>query len=93
MDLLLGLAKETNGIFATLFVISSIVNVYQYRLNNHLRDAHLTDWKTALNLANNLAQSNQKLQETSQTMLQASQSMQTITDIKLQRIMDKLKIT
>lgn len=83
MELLLDLAK--NGFFATLFVISALVNIYQYKLNNNLRDNHLADWKGALGLANTLAQANQKVQEAAIIMQQG-------VEIKLQRIMDKLKL-
>lgn len=83
MEQLLSLAKD--GLGFTLFVIAALVNVYQYRLNNELQNKRLEDWRTALNLANNLASANQKMQE-------AAGIMQTGFEIKLQRIMDKLGI-
>jgi len=81
-DLLLGLAKETNGIFATLFVLSIGVNVFQYRLNNILQEKRLADWQTALNLANSLAAGNQKIQDSVQVMIQGIAT-------GIQRLLDK----
>lgn len=81
-DLLLSLAKETNGIFATLFVLSVSVNIFQYRLNNSLQEKRLTDWQTALNLANKLAEGNQKIQDSVQIMIQGIST-------GIQRLLDK----
>lgn len=85
MDLLLGLAKDGNGIFATLFVLSALVNIHQYRLNNSLQDKRLEDWQTALKLANNLAEGNQKIQELVTTSIQG-------IDKGMQRLLDKEKL-
>ncbi len=84
MDLLVNLADR--GLVWTLFVISALANVYQYKLNNDLQNKRLADWQTALNLANTLAAANQKVQEAAAIMQQG-------VEIKLQRIMDKLKLT
>lgn len=82
MDLLLGLAKDNNGIFATLFVLAVLVNIYQYFLNKDLQEKRLQDWQTALNLANTLAEGNKKTQEAMATMLQG-------VDRGIQRLLDK----
>lgn len=81
MEQLLGLADK--GLGWTLFVISALVNIYQYKLNRAEVEKRFQDWQTSLKVTNELAESGQELQKASSIMIQG-------IDTTLKIILDRM---